>query len=276
MKKFSTGPLLFACWVPAGAVSAQEPPPFVVSPPLPEYILSPRPRVLAPLPQAQQAGDDSARPQAMVLDGDAGPFAEVTGLVAARDVVRDAAQMFVSGQMVRIAPVGASGAPLEEGVSIYRLGPTLGSADGRTALGRMAYRIGSARIVRRDADGKATKAVIAHGNREIAAGDIVLDARAWPAAARQETVRAVAARVALQSGAERMRLAAMGQVVGLDRGALDGVRAGMCLRAAECDRTGDVVGRVLHAGGRASVARLEHGAALLAGGDEVCIAACPD
>ena len=268
MKKFSTGPLFSGGWALGGAVLALAPSLSVASSLLPEYVLPPRPRVLAPLPQAQRVGDDSGRPLAMVLDPDAGPFAKVTGPAAARD----ATQLFVAGQAVRIALVGAS----HEGfVSIYRLGPVLRSSDGGTALGRMAFRIGGARIVRRDTNGKGGEAVITSSSREIVAGDIVLDAQTWPQE-KQGAVQAVAARVVMQSGAERMRLAAADQVVGLDRGAADGVHAGMCLRVAGCGRRGDIAGRVLHAGGRASVAQLVRGTAPLEGGDEVCIAACPD
>ncbi|WP_290971790.1 hypothetical protein [Herbaspirillum sp.] len=259
MKKFSTGLLFAGCSALPAALAEPS-----------EHRLSPQPRVLAPSQPVQQAAGDGGRLPAVVLDADAGPFAEVLGPAAARA----GARLSGAGQAVRIAPAVAADGAL---VAIYRPGPMLRSADGRADLGRMAFLVGSARIVGRDAHGKGGEAVIANSNREVAAGDIVMAAPATVGAGESRgAVHAIAARIAVQSGAKRMRLAGAHQAAALDRGRADGVRAGMCLRAARCGGHGAVIGRILHAGQRASVAQVARAAAPLEWGDEVCVTACLD
>lgn len=251
MKKFSTGLLLAGCSALAAAAAPQL-------------------RILPPLPQEQGIAGDAGRLSVMVLDADAAPSVEVAGSAS----TQGGRQLLAAGQLVRIAP--AMAAP-DGFFAIYRPGPMLRSADGRAELGRMVFLIGNARIVRSGADGNAAEARIVSANREIVAGDMLV---ATPASARRGATRsamqAVAARVAMQSGAERVRLAAAHQVLGLDRGTADGVRAGMCLRAAGCGNHGAIIGRVLHAGDRASAAQITRPSVLLEWGDEICVAACPD
>ena len=245
MKKFSTGLLLAA--------------------------FSVLPAAAAPLPQARGIAEDAGRLPVMVLDAGAGPFAEVAGPAA----TQGGRQLLSVGQVVRIVPAAARDGFL----AIYRPGPMLLSTDGRTGLGRMAFLVGNARIVRRGADGNAAEATIVSASREIVAGDMLMMAPAPNLNLTGDAgtaMPAVAARVAVQSGAERVRLAAIHQVLGLDRGTVDGVRTGMCLRAGECGGHGAIIGRVLHAGDRASAAQITRAAVLLEWGDEICVAACPD
>lgn len=251
MKKFSTGLLLAACSALAAAAAPQL-------------------RVLPPLPQEQGIAGDAGRLSVMVLDAGAGPLAEVVGPAAAQG----ARQLLAIGQLVRIVPAVAAWDGL---VAIYRPGPMLRSADGRAGLGRMVFLIGNARIVRSGADGNAAEATIVSASREVVAGDMLMAAPALDRSGEtRDAMPAVAARVAMQSGTERVRLAAAHQVLGLDRGMRDGVRTGMCLRASGCGDHGAIIGRVLHAGDRAAVAQITRPAVLLEWGDEICAAACHD
>jgi hypothetical protein len=269
MEKFITTLLLVVGGLTA---QAQTLPPTDAVPALPERKLAPRLRPVPSAPSGLSVADDGRRrPQAIVLDAHAGPFAEVKGAADARD----AAQLFTVGQSVRL---GSALALRGRYLSVYRPGPRLESTARRGELGRLAFRIGSVNLVRSGSSDEV-EAVIVKSSREIVAGDLVLD---MPQARQgQEEASLVApgvpARVAAQHGPDRLRLAAARQVVGLDRGAADGVHAGMCLRQAPgCRGRGDFIGRILHAGSQASAAQLAGSAAPLEAGDEVCIAPCLD
>lgn len=264
MENFSTARRLACCLALAAGFSVQAQQAVGPGSPLPEHDLSPQLREL-PFARPTVAGSvgESAWPRVIVLHSHAAPYAEVQSAV-------DGAQLFITGQILQASPASAL-----HGVRlfVYRPGPWLEHDRGGDDPARLAFRVGRADVVR--VDGKWARLVVADSDREIIAGDLVLGELpryrmvdgAVPAA--QE----IDARVAAQRGDERLRFAAAGQVVALDRGARDGVLSGMCLHQRGRRKA---IGRILHVGTHASAAQLARVSVPLEAGDEISIRPCTD
>lgn len=234
--------------------------------PLPEQRQRPQAR---PLPPARvPVAPDDAWPQVIVLDEESGPSAVVVGDGSGR--------LFTIGQRLRLAPALEPGSARR--LPVYRPGPWLMPSHCPADAGRLAIRVGTVEIRSVGAAQALSEATVVHGSRELAPGDLVPHG-AWPQTPQSTPVaHGIAAHVARQRGAERMRWIGARQMVALDRGADDGVRRGMCAQAGACDGGGGhpVAGRILHAGAHASAVLLEGAAVAPESGDAVCITACAE
>ncbi|MBP0598244.1 hypothetical protein J8I26_09030 [Herbaspirillum sp. LeCh32-8] len=259
MEKFSTARgLSCACSLLAGLCTAS----LADSLSRAEHRQSPQPRSLPLVAPAASAAVD-AWPQAIVLDAQAGALAEVAG-------ADGGAQLFIAGQVLRVRRAGTLRG---HRLAVYRPGPWLQDGVGGRALGRLAFRVARAEWLRADSNRDEVEAVALHGEREIQAGDLVFAALPLPiSASAAPPPREMSAHVAAQRDGEALRFAAAGQIVALDRGALDGARVDMCLRLPGREQP---AGRVLHVGAHAAAVLLEQVRAPLEPGAAVLLSRCP-